>query len=578
MNGLPRNDRIRAALDDLLSWPPIARSPQLAKFLSYIVTTTLEGNEAQIKAYSIAVDVFGRPAAFDPQSDPIVRVQARRLRALLDQYYDEGNGTAGVRIRLPVGRYVPELVVENESGIDESARPPREIRARVREETVVRPGRGPPWLLWGVWGAILSLAIGIAVLAVLLRPVAQPVLKAPAEPAVLVGQFSNLTGMPELDALGEQLSAAVLTGLAPFEDMRAVADDPARGAGPIPAGAYLVTGVIHPAANGVEVTATLTGDDGTTLWNATYAEESQRGREAEVAAAVARAVVRELGPFRGPVHARGRAWLDAQPRPLPAVSTYVCLIAYHLARETGASIQIADALACTERLLKEQPDNALALATSGWLETRAILNRALPAPSIATELEAPLAQLERAVQLAPESSIAHEHLGAVKNWLERYDAAEQDFVLALMLNPFNTDARAGYAIVLSRSIEWELGGEQAALAIADTPYPSPWYFYPAAANALREGRFEEALEAGRKAMRFSGGEVGTIIALSAAQALGRDDVTAELLPRLMAMESLRRGGIMPWLATQVTDPSLLARIAVDLGRAGVPSAALTSSF
>ncbi len=70
---------------------------------------TLAGDEGAIKAYSIAVDVFGRPQSFDPQSDPIVRVQARRLRTLLEQFYDAGLGRANVQIRLPLGRYVPEF-------------------------------------------------------------------------------------------------------------------------------------------------------------------------------------------------------------------------------------------------------------------------------------------------------------------------------------------------------------------------------------------------------------------------------------------------------------------------------------
>src|SRR5689334_16879047 len=110
MDGMT-SDRISAALEELLGWPPIARSPQLARFLSYIVAASLRGEEGGIKAYSIAVDVFGRPASFDPQTDPIVRVQARRLRALLDQFYEAGNGRAGVRIALPVGRYVPEFAL-----------------------------------------------------------------------------------------------------------------------------------------------------------------------------------------------------------------------------------------------------------------------------------------------------------------------------------------------------------------------------------------------------------------------------------------------------------------------------------
>ena len=91
----PPRAEIEAALERIQAWPGLARSPQLAKFLNYIVEAKLNGNEAGIKAYSIAVDVFGRPQSFDPQSDPIVRVQARRLRAALEEYYaGEGAGEA----------------------------------------------------------------------------------------------------------------------------------------------------------------------------------------------------------------------------------------------------------------------------------------------------------------------------------------------------------------------------------------------------------------------------------------------------------------------------------------------------
>lgn len=107
----PGAEQIRAALEELLGWQEISRSPQLGKLLSYVVEAKLRGDEQAIKAYSIAVDVFGRPQSFDPQADPIVRVQARRLRGLLEQYYGSGQNQSGVRIDLPVGRYVPDFVV-----------------------------------------------------------------------------------------------------------------------------------------------------------------------------------------------------------------------------------------------------------------------------------------------------------------------------------------------------------------------------------------------------------------------------------------------------------------------------------
>ena len=106
----PSAAQVRAALEELLGWPGISRSPQLSELLRYVVERTLAGDEGAIKAYSIAVDVFGRPATFDPQSDPIVRVQARRLRTLLEQYYDTGKSDSTVQIHLPLGRYVPEFL------------------------------------------------------------------------------------------------------------------------------------------------------------------------------------------------------------------------------------------------------------------------------------------------------------------------------------------------------------------------------------------------------------------------------------------------------------------------------------
>ncbi|RZA23929.1 MAG: hypothetical protein EOP02_14225, partial [Proteobacteria bacterium] len=119
----PSPDQVRAALGEILSWSEVMRSPQLSKFLKHIVDAKLRGDEAGIKAYSIAVDVFGRPPTFDPQTDPIVRVQARRLRGLLQEFYRQNLGETGVRITLPVGRYVPEFELIAEDAPESTSAP-----------------------------------------------------------------------------------------------------------------------------------------------------------------------------------------------------------------------------------------------------------------------------------------------------------------------------------------------------------------------------------------------------------------------------------------------------------------------
>ena len=103
----PDSAQVRAALDRIVSSPALSKSPQLGNFLRFVVEQTLEGNAGRIKAYTIAADALGRDSSFDPQHDPIVRVEAGRLRRSLDHYYSNGGSNDPVVIELPRGKYVP---------------------------------------------------------------------------------------------------------------------------------------------------------------------------------------------------------------------------------------------------------------------------------------------------------------------------------------------------------------------------------------------------------------------------------------------------------------------------------------
>ena len=67
------------ALERLLRHSELASAPRLAAFLRYVVTETLEGRASHIKAFSIATSVFGRDKNFDPQTNPLVRVEATQI-------------------------------------------------------------------------------------------------------------------------------------------------------------------------------------------------------------------------------------------------------------------------------------------------------------------------------------------------------------------------------------------------------------------------------------------------------------------------------------------------------------------
>ena len=81
--GDPRPEEIRAALDRVVASDVLRHSPQLVAVLRFIVEATLRGESDRVKGHTIAVEALGRGEDFDPQVDPIVRVEARRLRRAL---------------------------------------------------------------------------------------------------------------------------------------------------------------------------------------------------------------------------------------------------------------------------------------------------------------------------------------------------------------------------------------------------------------------------------------------------------------------------------------------------------------
>ena len=96
---------VRAQLDSILASAVFSRSPQLRRFLSFIVEQSLAGQGSRLKESVLAHELYGKGTDFDAGNDPVVRVDARRLRDKLREFY-EGRSDPVV-ISLPKGSYVP---------------------------------------------------------------------------------------------------------------------------------------------------------------------------------------------------------------------------------------------------------------------------------------------------------------------------------------------------------------------------------------------------------------------------------------------------------------------------------------
>lgn len=105
----PAPDAVRQELERILSDSRFAASERNTRFLRFVVERTLAGEANQIKEMVIAIELYNRSSDYDPKVDSIVRVEATRIRAKLQNYYDQQGAQNPVRITLPRGTYVPQF-------------------------------------------------------------------------------------------------------------------------------------------------------------------------------------------------------------------------------------------------------------------------------------------------------------------------------------------------------------------------------------------------------------------------------------------------------------------------------------
>jgi TolB-like protein/Flp pilus assembly protein TadD len=204
---------VKAELDRILASRAFWHAEGLSRFLQYVVDETLAGRADAIKEYSIGVAVFDRGGSFDPKADTIVRVQARRLRARLAQYYANSGDTGAVVIELPKGRYVPAFIPRPRVSEQQP-----EIPASLKPGFVSRFGRPRMILLVaGIAGFGLLAAVGT-----LLRR-GNPADGPAAFEAIAVLPFESLSSGPDQQYIADGLTETLITNLGQASALRVIA-------------------------------------------------------------------------------------------------------------------------------------------------------------------------------------------------------------------------------------------------------------------------------------------------------------------------------------------------------------------
>jgi tetratricopeptide (TPR) repeat protein len=110
-------------------------------------------------------------------------------------------------------------------------------------------------------------------------------------------------------------------------------------------------------------------------------------------------------------------------------------------------------------------------------------------------LDRALAAAQRAVDLAPNNALCHYALATVYYFRKESVAFRINVERCLTLNPLDGSAIAYLGMLTATTGEWDRGCAMVESAMKLNPYYPSWFQIAMWANAYRQGKYEEALEA-----------------------------------------------------------------------------------
>ncbi|SFJ24079.1 TolB amino-terminal domain-containing protein [Phyllobacterium sp. CL33Tsu] len=469
----PAPEDIRAQLDRMIASPEFPNAGHAHAFLRYVVEETLAGRAERIKGYSIAIEVFNRDEGFN-QDDPVVRIEAGRLRRTLERYYLIAGKDDPVRIDIPKGKYVPYFSWNEAGTVAEPAvapvvAPPKSLFAR--------PGRLAAWML--------AAAIAIALLGYWTfdRTVFDPGVSftsVPNEPSLVVAPFANLgeSSQANLYALG--LTEELLTALPRFKELKVFGRETSEA---LPTGVdashirgklgarYLLTGGVRISDDRVRVTSRLI-DTATNaiLWSDTY-EDDLRSRglfaiQTDVANKVAKAIAQPYGII---------TQVNTANPPPDDLDAYGCTLRFYAYRAELSVERHANVRACLETAVARYSTYATAWAMLSIVyldEDRFGYN---PRSNSQPALQRALQAARRAVELEPDNSRALQALMTALFFNQQLAESMRVGEEALAINPNDTELMGEYGVRLAMGGEWKQGAQVLDQALAFNPGGAGYY-------------------------------------------------------------------------------------------------------
>jgi len=546
----PSADDVRAQLDRILSDITFQAGARRRAFLRYVVEEALSGRAARLKGYSIALAVFDRDDTFDAQSDPVVRLEARRLRRDLDCYYVDAGAHDPVRISIPKGSYIPKFewheiqtsiaaknVVE---GTDHSL---GSTGNSVFARSKVSRFRGRKWLV--AVAAVAIVAVGGAVGGWALVERNGQLTTSLRGPGVAVMPFEAYGSTENTHFLADGISQELVGNLMRFPGFRLYTFPIAQESGLQDQSSlrselgvsYVVQGSVRDDADGIRVSAQLLeAKTGRVLWTATYDRPLEPKALIGVQSELAGEIATALGQPYGIVNQN----LEAQMTPkVSDMQSYICVLSAYDYRRSFSRDAFGPALGCLEQAVLREPNYSDAWAMLGWLHLDAGRFEYAGGNDLQDQYDQAFVAATRAVELEPDNILALKALSSINHYMGRYDEAERLARRAVELNPHDPDTLAQLGWRLAVRGNFEEGIPILERAIGRTVNPPGWYFHLVAIDLYLKGKYAEMLEVARRSAADGSGVSQALIAIADAE-LGIAEATREALAKMKDFKPLGR--------------------------------------
>ncbi len=431
----PSTEAIRQQLGKILTSPQFINSPNLRNFLRFIVEKTLAGEADEIKGYTVATQVLGRKADFDPNLDPIVRIMAGRLRRALEKYYQEHGENDPVIIEVPRGAYVP--------GFRPSAR--QEGKGKITSGT-------PP----------------------------ESILALPSGPSVAVMPPLNLTGDPKEEYFIEGLAEELTSELARYQDLRVIAyqstrqwkdqEIDARSVGLDLGVRFLVEGSIRKDAKTLKIDLHLVDtQNALRVWGEQYCRELRADSLIALQEEIARQVAARIGSVYGIIpRTLSRESRKKSPESLETYEAFLRFY-YHVMIMTPQTF--SETLSVMEQTVRREPESGLAWSLLAFLYGQIY---SLQFSSMESPLQQILAAAQKGASLEPQNQLARAALAHAHFFRHERELFLTEAETALALNP-NAPAIIGFlGWQLALYGEWEEGLAILAKGLKLNPYFPGW--------------------------------------------------------------------------------------------------------